>query len=109
MKVYVKSYGCTQNAGEARLMEETILARGHGIARRPDDADTNVLVTCTVVGTLSVLTTEPGQDRTTLARTDAYKQVVLDTDLPIGEFHTARILAGREADLLGDLISSAET
>lgn len=54
--------------------------------------------------TLPLLTTEPGKGGTTLARTDAYKQVVLPAEAPIGEFRTARILAGREADLVGELI-----
>ncbi len=54
--------------------------------------------------TLPLLTTEPGKGGTTLARTDAYKQVVLPVEAPIGEFLRARILAGREADLVGELI-----
>jgi len=53
---------------------------------------------------LPLLTTEPGKGGTTLARTDAYKQVVLPVEAPIGEFLTARIVAGREADLVGELI-----
>ena len=55
---------------------------------------------------LSILTTEPGKAGTTLARTDAYRQVVLPSEEPIGEFGVARILAGREADLIGELISA---
>jgi len=54
--------------------------------------------------TLTVLTTEPGKAGTTLSRTDAYKQVVLPSEEPIGEFRTARTVAGREADLVGELI-----
>jgi hypothetical protein len=54
---------------------------------------------------LPILTTEPGKAGTTLARTDAYRQVVLLSEEPIGEFGVARILAGREADLIGELIS----
>ena len=53
-----------------------------------------------------ILTTEPGKAGTTLARTDAYRQVVLTSEEPIGEFGVARILAGREADLIGELISA---
>ena len=52
---------------------------------------------------LGVLTTEPGKLHTTLARTDAYRQVVLTSEEPIGEFGVARVLAGREADLIGEL------
>ncbi|TLZ60361.1 MAG: tRNA (N(6)-L-threonylcarbamoyladenosine(37)-C(2))-methylthiotransferase, partial [Methanobacteriota archaeon] len=55
---------------------------------------------------LPILTTEPGKAGTTLARTDAYRQVVLPSEEPIGEFGVARILAGREADLVGELISA---
>src|SRR3989442_11745852 len=55
---------------------------------------------------LPILTTEPGKAGTTLARTDAYRQVVLTSEEPIGEFGVARILAGREADLIGELISA---
>ena len=54
---------------------------------------------------LAVLTTEPGKAGTTLARTDAYRQVVLPSEEPIGEFGVARILAGRETDLIGELIT----
>src|SRR5439155_13218723 len=55
---------------------------------------------------LPILTTEPGKAGTTLARTDGYRQVVLPSEEPIGEFGVARILAGREADLVGELISA---
>jgi MiaB-like tRNA modifying enzyme len=51
VKVYLEAYGCTQNYGEARLMERAITSRGHGIARTPADADANVIVTCTVIET----------------------------------------------------------
>jgi len=51
VKVYFEAYGCTQNYGEARLMQEAIVSRGHGIAAHPEDADANVLVTCTVIET----------------------------------------------------------
>lgn len=54
--------------------------------------------------TLAVLTTEPGKAGTTLGRTDSYKQVVLPSDEPIGDWRTARIVEGREADLVGELI-----
>ncbi|OGS50901.1 MAG: hypothetical protein A3K65_09445 [Euryarchaeota archaeon RBG_16_68_12] len=54
--------------------------------------------------TLDVLTTEPGKAGTTLGRTDSYKQVVLPSEEPIGDWRTARIVEGREADLVGELI-----
>lgn len=51
-----------------------------------------------------VLTTEPGKEGTTIARTDEYKQVVLPGVLPIGEFLECRITEGRAVDLVGELI-----
>lgn len=51
MKVYVEAYGCTQNYGEARLMQEALLGSGHTITAAEADADAHVLVTCTVVET----------------------------------------------------------
>ncbi len=51
MKVYVEAYGCTQNYGEARRMEEALAGRGHAITRSEGDADAHVLVTCTVIET----------------------------------------------------------
>jgi len=49
VKVYVEAYGCTQNYGEARLMEEALSRSGHSIERSEAEADAHVLVTCTVV------------------------------------------------------------
>ncbi len=49
MKVYVEAYGCTQNYGEARLMQEALAGRGHSITPEPSEADAHVLVTCTVI------------------------------------------------------------
>lgn len=51
VKVYVEAYGCTQNYGEARLMQEALLGSGHTITSAEADADAHVLVTCTVVET----------------------------------------------------------
>ena len=51
MKVYLEAYGCTQNYGEARLMQQALVSRGHGIAPTPAEADANVIVTCTVIET----------------------------------------------------------
>lgn len=51
MKVYVEAYGCTQNYGEARLIQETLAARGHALTTSEKDADAHVLVTCTVIET----------------------------------------------------------
>ncbi len=49
MKVYVEAYGCTQNYGEARLMQEALVGRGHSLTPSEDEADAHVLVTCTVI------------------------------------------------------------
>ncbi len=51
MKIYVEAYGCTQNYGEARLMQEALARSGHTITAAEGDADAHVLVTCTVVET----------------------------------------------------------
>ncbi len=49
MKVYVEAHGCTQNYGEARLMQGALAERGHVITPSETEADAHVLVTCTVV------------------------------------------------------------
>lgn len=49
VRVYVEAYGCTQNYGEARLMQEALAGRGHALTRSEEDADAHVLVTCTVI------------------------------------------------------------
>ncbi len=49
MKVYVEAYGCTQNYGEARLMQEALSTGGHTLTRSESEADAHVLVTCTVI------------------------------------------------------------
>ena len=51
MKVYVEAYGCTQNYGEARLMQEALVGSGHTLTASEGDADAHVLVTCTVIET----------------------------------------------------------
>lgn len=51
MRVYVEAYGCTQNYGEARLIQEALAGVGHTVAPSEADADAHVLVTCTVVET----------------------------------------------------------
>ena len=48
-----------------------------------------------------VLTTEPGKPGTVLARTDAYKQVVLRGEHPIGAFLDVDIVGATDIDLLG--------
>jgi len=52
-----------------------------------------------------VLTTEPGKPGTTIARTDAYKQVVLPEVVPLGEFLDAAIVGATDIDLAGTLVT----
>ena len=51
MRVYVESFGCSQNQGEGHAIERELHDRGHSIASDPGTADVGVLVTCAVVGT----------------------------------------------------------
>src|SRR5437879_12538273 len=51
VKIFVEAHGCTQNYGEARLMQEALAGQGHAVVTTEDDADAHVLATCTVVET----------------------------------------------------------
>ena len=51
VRIYVEAHGCTQNYGEARLMQQALAGRGHAITTSETDADAHVLVTCTVIET----------------------------------------------------------
>ena len=48
-RVYVESYGCTMNHGEARNLMELLKRKGHILVSRPEHADYIVVFTCTVV------------------------------------------------------------
>ncbi|MGA8604559.1 MAG: tRNA (N(6)-L-threonylcarbamoyladenosine(37)-C(2))-methylthiotransferase [Thermoplasmata archaeon] len=50
MRVYVESYGCSQNQGEGAGIARDLAARGHELTRAPADADVGILVTCGVIG-----------------------------------------------------------
>ena len=50
MRVYVESFGCSQNQGEGAGIARELVARGHELARDPAHADVGVLVTCGVIG-----------------------------------------------------------
>ena len=50
MRVYVESYGCSQNHGEGAAIARSFTARGVGLAASPQEADVSVLVTCGVIG-----------------------------------------------------------
>lgn len=50
MRVYVESYGCSQNQGEGAGIARELASRGHELARAPAGADVGILVTCGVIG-----------------------------------------------------------
>jgi len=70
-----------------------IVAAKERIARAINDAH--------VGRTVRVLVTEPGKPGTTIARTDAYKQVVLPGEHAVGAFLDARIVGATGVDLTG--------
>jgi len=50
VRVYVESYGCSQNQGEGAGIARDLAGRGHEISRDPSSADVGILVTCGVIG-----------------------------------------------------------
>jgi MiaB-like tRNA modifying enzyme len=50
VRVYVESFGCSQNQGEGAGIARDLSARGHELARDPTAADVGILVTCGVIG-----------------------------------------------------------
>jgi threonylcarbamoyladenosine tRNA methylthiotransferase CDKAL1 len=50
VRVYVESYGCSQNQGEGSAIARDLAAQGHELLGSPDRADVGVLVTCGVIG-----------------------------------------------------------
>ena len=50
MRVYLESFGCSQNQGEGAGIARDLASRGHELARDPASADVGVLVTCGVIG-----------------------------------------------------------
>ena len=53
---------------------------------------------------LDAMTTERGKDRTTLARTSNYKQLVIKEELPLGQMIRAKVVEGREVDLIAEVV-----
>lgn len=51
MKVYLETYGCATNQGDAYAMRGILEKRGHEIVKEIKEADSLVLMTCTVIGT----------------------------------------------------------
>ncbi|HTT45259.1 MAG TPA: tRNA (N(6)-L-threonylcarbamoyladenosine(37)-C(2))-methylthiotransferase [Thermoplasmata archaeon] len=50
MRVFVESFGCSQNQGEGAAIARDLASRGHALVREPLGADVGVLVTCGVIG-----------------------------------------------------------
>jgi MiaB-like tRNA modifying enzyme len=50
VRVYVESFGCSQNQGEGAGIARDLSAHGHELARDPASADVGILVTCGVIG-----------------------------------------------------------
>jgi len=50
VRVYVESFGCSQNQGEGAAIARDLASRGHTLATAPTAADVGVLVTCGVIG-----------------------------------------------------------
>jgi threonylcarbamoyladenosine tRNA methylthiotransferase CDKAL1 len=50
VRVYVETYGCSQNQGEGAGIARDLALRGHELTRGPAGADVGVLVTCAVIG-----------------------------------------------------------
>ena len=51
MKIYMEVYGCTANKSDASLMLGLLKERKHEIVENINEADTLMLLTCTVIGT----------------------------------------------------------
>ncbi len=49
-KVYVESYGCTMNHGEAENLKAIFVSRGYELVQKPELSDVIVVFTCTVIG-----------------------------------------------------------
>ncbi len=50
MRVYVESYGCSQNQGEGSAIARDLAHHGHEVVGDPGRAEAGVLVTCGVIG-----------------------------------------------------------
>jgi len=49
MKVYVETYGCAANQGDASIAEGVLKEKGHEIVGKMEDADVLVIFTCIVI------------------------------------------------------------
>jgi len=55
---------------------------------------------------LDAMTTERGKNRTTLARTLNYKQLVIRSELPLGRMIRAKVVEGRDVDLIAEVVET---
>jgi threonylcarbamoyladenosine tRNA methylthiotransferase CDKAL1 len=55
---------------------------------------------------LDAMTTERGKNKTTLARTLNYKQLVIKSGLPLGRMIRAKVVEGREVDLIAEVVET---
>jgi MiaB-like tRNA modifying enzyme len=55
---------------------------------------------------LDAMTTERGKDKTTLARTLNYKQLAIKSELPLGRMIRAKVVEGREVDLIAEVVET---
>jgi MiaB-like tRNA modifying enzyme len=51
LKIYLESYGCTLNHGEARYLKDLLISSGHVFIENPEPADIVVLFSCCVIET----------------------------------------------------------
>ena len=51
MRIYLESYGCTLNHGEARYLKDLLISSGHVFLENPEQADIVVLFSCCVIET----------------------------------------------------------
>ncbi len=51
MKIYLESYGCTLNHGEAQYIRKLLSTAAHEIVTEPKNADLIIIFTCTVIKT----------------------------------------------------------
>ena len=51
LRIYLESYGCTLNHGEARYLKDLLISSGHVFLENPEQADIVVLFSCCVIET----------------------------------------------------------